>query len=84
MKFKLIRAPLKAIHLYMYQFSSCVFFFRHVGDLGNIMEGDDGSIMHSFTDHIIQLEGNYSIIGKSIVVSNCFVKRAILVSDQWF
>jgi len=41
---------------------------RHVGDLGNVEVGDDGTYKHEFTDNLIKLTGPYSVIGRSIVV----------------
>ena len=41
---------------------------RHVGDLGNIKVGRNGSCICSFTDKIIKLKGKNSIIGRSVVI----------------
>jgi superoxide dismutase, Cu-Zn family len=41
---------------------------RHVGDLGNIAAGPDGSGSYDRIDRVIQLRGPQSIIGKAIVV----------------
>lgn len=41
---------------------------RHVGDLGNVIANDDGYAHYDRIDTMIKLEGNHSIIGKSIVV----------------
>ncbi|VDN08386.1 unnamed protein product [Thelazia callipaeda] len=41
---------------------------RHVGDLGNVEAGSDGTAFISIVDKIIQLHGPHSIIGRSVVV----------------
>lgn len=41
---------------------------RHVGDLGNIKADGSSSAVFSFTDRLLDLNGDYSIIGRSIVV----------------
>lgn len=41
---------------------------RHVGDLGNIEADKDGVANYNRLDKIIELNGQYSIIGKSVVV----------------
>eukprot|EP00011_Vannellida_sp_DIVA3-517-6-12_P012165 CAMPEP_0114612086 /NCGR_PEP_ID=MMETSP0168-20121206/4444_1 /TAXON_ID=95228 ORGANISM="Vannella sp., Strain DIVA3 517/6/12" /NCGR_SAMPLE_ID=MMETSP0168 /ASSEMBLY_ACC=CAM_ASM_000044 /LENGTH=153 /DNA_ID=CAMNT_0001823067 /DNA_START=20 /DNA_END=481 /DNA_ORIENTATION=+ len=41
---------------------------RHVGDLGNIEVGADGTGKLSVTDAQVQLGGAHSVIGRSIVV----------------
>ncbi|GLH06242.1 Superoxide dismutase [Cu-Zn] [Gryllus bimaculatus] len=40
---------------------------RHVGDLGNI-ESSDGKAMIDFEDNVISLIGEYSIVGRSLVI----------------
>lgn len=45
--------------------SSC-FQTRHNGDLGNLNVTKDGSI--SFSDSVIQLTGQYSIVGRTLVL----------------
>ena len=47
--------------------------FRHVGDLGNVVvrptaDGGAGIVSTTFTDSIIDLNGDNSIVGKVIVV----------------
>ena len=44
---------------------------RHTGDLGNIEEASDGTIVTSLTDNYISLEvqSPYSIVGRAVVVS---------------
>ncbi|XP_069746208.1 superoxide dismutase [Cu-Zn]-like [Narcine bancroftii] len=42
---------------------------RHVGDLGNIEAGDDGVAKFEMHDRLIRLAGNYSIIGRTLVVT---------------
>ena len=44
--------------------------FRHVGDLGNIREDSNGRVQTNITDNVIQLQGDYSIIGRAIVVND--------------
>jgi Cu-Zn family superoxide dismutase len=41
---------------------------RHVGDLGNIVAGDDGVARIDFVDRHIALSGQNSIVGRSLVV----------------
>lgn len=41
---------------------------RHIGDLGNILVSDEGRVKYSFKDDHLELTGENSIIGKSIVV----------------
>ncbi|EFA02790.1 superoxide dismutase [Cu-Zn] [Tribolium castaneum] len=41
---------------------------RHVGDLGNIEAGGDGVAKVGITDKFISLEGEHSIIGRTLVV----------------
>lgn len=41
---------------------------RHVGDLGNIEADEGGSAVFALTDHQLELNGELSIIGRSIVV----------------
>ncbi|KAL3186113.1 hypothetical protein MRX96_028237 [Rhipicephalus microplus] len=41
---------------------------RHIGDLGNIEADDSGSAVFGLTDGQLQLNGELSIIGRSIVV----------------
>lgn len=41
---------------------------RHVGDLGNIEAGEDGTARLEMTDSKISLHGEHSIIGKAIVI----------------
>jgi len=41
---------------------------RHVGDLGNITADKDGVARIDMTDHVIQLHGPYSIIGRGIII----------------
>ena len=46
-------------------------FSRHVGDLGNIVENEDGTIQFQIIDDYISLQSNstYNIVGRAIVVS---------------
>eukprot|EP01006_Ploeotia_vitrea_P062413 TRINITY_DN81906_c0_g1_i1.p1 TRINITY_DN81906_c0_g1~~TRINITY_DN81906_c0_g1_i1.p1 ORF type:complete len:165 (+),score=10.60 TRINITY_DN81906_c0_g1_i1:46-540(+) len=41
---------------------------RHVGDLGNIEANADGVAEGSITDHLIKLNGEFSVIGRSFMV----------------
>lgn len=41
---------------------------RHVGDLGNINAGQDGSASISITDSLISLTGANCVLGRAIVV----------------
>ena len=41
---------------------------RHVGDLGNVVAGDDGVAKFDFTDKLIKLNGPMSIVGRAMVV----------------
>jgi superoxide dismutase, Cu-Zn family len=41
---------------------------RHMGDLGNIVVDDKGLALIDFKDKYIQLSGQYSVLGRGIVV----------------
>lgn len=41
---------------------------RHVGDMGNITAGEDGTAMIDVTDAVLALEGPNSIVGKAVIV----------------
>ncbi len=41
---------------------------RHVGDLGNVIAGEDGKAHYERVDNVIELNGNNSIIGRAIIV----------------
>ena len=41
---------------------------RHVGDLGNILANADGVSEGAITDRLIQLSGEYTVIGRSFMV----------------
>ena len=41
---------------------------RHVGDLGNVVAGDDGVAKFELEDHLVQLTGEHTVIGRSFVV----------------
>lgn len=41
---------------------------RHVGDLGNIEAGDDGKASGEISDKLIKLWGDYTVIGRSMMV----------------
>lgn len=40
---------------------------RHVGDLGNLVAGEDGVARYELEDHQIMLHGVHSVIGRSFV-----------------
>lgn len=40
---------------------------RHVGDLGNVEVDEKGRVIVDITDHLLELSGSNSIIGKSVV-----------------
>ncbi|XP_020366745.2 superoxide dismutase [Cu-Zn]-like isoform X3 [Rhincodon typus] len=42
---------------------------RHVGDLGNVEANDDGVAKFEMHDRLLRLAGNYSIIGRTLVVT---------------
>jgi Cu-Zn family superoxide dismutase len=41
---------------------------RHVGDLGNIEAGEDGTAHLEMTDSMVKLNGAHSVIGRAIIV----------------
>jgi len=41
---------------------------RHAGDLGNIVADASGVGTGSIVDHLVKLEGPYSVIGRSVMV----------------
>ena len=41
---------------------------RHVGDLGNIRTNANGAVKVNITDSIVKLSGEYSVIGRAIVI----------------
>ncbi|KAJ2852057.1 hypothetical protein IWW36_000636 [Coemansia brasiliensis] len=41
---------------------------RHVGDLGNIVADEHGVALFNFTDSLVSLAGQYSVIGRAVVV----------------
>jgi Cu-Zn family superoxide dismutase len=41
---------------------------RHVGDLGNLVAGDDGTAHYKWTDKLISFAGQNSILGRAIIV----------------
>lgn len=41
---------------------------RHVGDLGNIVAGEDGVAEGTIVDKLIHLSGEYTVIGRSMMV----------------
>lgn len=41
---------------------------RHVGDMGNVEAGADGSVKVDFEDKLVSLFGEHSIIGRTLVV----------------
>lgn len=45
-----------------------IYHGRHVGDLGNVIAGDDGVTKINITDRLLTLTGPNSIIGRTTVV----------------
>ena len=43
--------------------------FSHVGDLGNVYSDERGMISTKIVDHLVSLVGEYSVLGRSFVVS---------------
>lgn len=43
--------------------------FSHVGDLGNVYSDERGMINTKIVDHLVSLVGEYSVLGRSFVVS---------------
>jgi Cu-Zn family superoxide dismutase len=41
---------------------------RHIGDLGNIVANAQGNVNIDFTDSIVRLSGNESVLGRAFVV----------------
>lgn len=41
---------------------------RHVGDLGNVVAGKDGTATIDLVDHVVALSGERSIVGRALVV----------------
>ncbi len=41
---------------------------RHVGDLGNVVADADGNAILDVTDAQIQLNGDYSVIGRAVMI----------------
>jgi Cu-Zn family superoxide dismutase len=41
---------------------------RHAGDLGNVVANDSGKVHFEFIDNMLSFEGEYSIIGRSVIV----------------
>ncbi|KAI0228332.1 Superoxide dismutase [Cu-Zn] [Lamellibrachia satsuma] len=41
---------------------------RHVGDLGNVIQDTNGNVSVTIHDHLVSLEGNYSVVGRAIVI----------------
>ena len=59
---------------------------RHVGDLGNVTAGDSGVAPVDIKDSMLQLSGENSIIGRTVVVSRtsfCFL-RVKCSTDSFF
>lgn len=61
--------------IYVFLFYVCViviFFYcfslRHVGDLGNMLQSAQGVASTQFRDEVISLQGQGSILGRSLVV----------------
>lgn len=56
---------------------------RHAGDLGNIEAGADGKATIDIVDNQIPLEGPNSILGRSVVVSECVSMYTYLYFEEW-
>lgn len=41
---------------------------RHVGDLGNLLGDVNGKCRFLFEDYLVKLSGNYSVIGRSMII----------------
>ncbi|KAL5292087.1 CUSOD2.2 family protein [Megaselia abdita] len=41
---------------------------RHVGDLGNVLADEDGNVDHLMADYTVNLCGEYSVIGRGIII----------------
>jgi len=41
---------------------------RHVGDLGNVVAGEDGVAKGTVTDKLIKIFGEYTVIGRSMMI----------------
>ena len=41
---------------------------RHIGDMGNITADTNGTTHLEYIDHVMKLDGPFSIIGRSIIV----------------
>ena len=41
---------------------------RHVGDLGNLITNDKGESYFEIIDELVKLRGDYSVIGRSIII----------------
>ncbi|KAJ3087701.1 hypothetical protein HK102_010479 [Quaeritorhiza haematococci] len=41
---------------------------RHVGDLGNVVAGADGTVETTITDKLVKLIGPLSVVGRTVVV----------------
>lgn len=50
---------------------------RHAGDLGNIEADDQGQAEVNITDSVVSLTGEYSVIGRTLEVSVCFLQSEI-------
>jgi len=41
---------------------------RHIGDLGNLKGDFKGDCNFTFSDHLVKLNGEYNVIGRSIII----------------
>ena len=41
-----------------------------MGDLGNVIQGNNGMVDTVISDAMVSIEGEYSVIGKAMVVSH--------------
>lgn len=58
--------------------------YSHIGDLGNIVAGEDGSAKVDIVDKKIALSGPHSIIGRSVVVCSRHLPVYFLHGDCKF
>ena len=54
-------------------------FCRHVGDLGNIEEDSDGAVRTELSDDIATLYGEFSVMGRAMVVSKSIYSSSLFL-----
>jgi len=57
-------------------------FYRHVGDLGNVVADESGVAKFEVTDKLLNLTGPNSIIGRTVVVSSAQISLQFLLARQ--